>query len=120
HPTNCTALACTHRSIPAFHYMVAVAGGRDIPCTDYATFGSAELSNQVLKVLEQRKACLMAHHGMVCFEKDLPRVLALAVEVEHLAGVYCRILAMGGEQHLDDDEMARVLEKFKTYGAREP
>lgn len=120
HPAHCTALACTHRPIPAFHYMVAVAGGKDIPCADYATFGSAQLSANVLKALEQRKACLMAHHGLTCFEQDLASVLALAVEVEHLAGVYCQILAMGGEQQLDDAEMDRVLEKFRTYGVQEP
>jgi len=119
HPANCTALACTHRGIPAFHYMVAIAGGKDIRCADYATFGSAALSDNVLHALEGRKACLMAQHGLVCFEKDLPAVLALAIEVEHLADVYGRILAIGGEQRLDDDEMARVLEKFSRYGVQD-
>jgi L-fuculose-phosphate aldolase len=120
HPVSCTALACTHRGIPAFHYMVAVAGGKDIRCADYATFGSDELSSHVLRALEDRKACLMAHHGMVCFEKNLAAALALAIEVEHLALVYCHILAMGGGQQLDDAEMVRVVEKFKTYGVQQP
>ena len=119
HPASCTALACTHRGIPAFHYMVAIAGGRNIRCADYATFGSAALSNNVLRALEGRKACLMAHHGLVCFEQDLRSALALAIEVEHLANVYGRILAIGGEQHLDDDEMTRVLEKFSRYGVQD-
>lgn len=120
HPAYCTALACTGRAIPAFHYMVAVAGGKDIPCADYATFGTVELSDHVLEALENRKACLMAHHGMVCFEKNLPATLALAIEVEHLARVYCQVLAIGGERPLDDAEMARVLEKFKSYGVQKP
>lgn len=119
HPTHCTALACTHRGIPAFHYMVAIAGGKDIRCADYATFGSTALSDNVLRALEDRKACLMAHHGLVCFEQDLPAALALAIEVEHLASVYGRILAIGGEQYLDDDEMTRVLEKFSSYRVQE-
>jgi L-fuculose-phosphate aldolase len=119
HPTHCTALACTHRGIPPFHYMVAIAGGTDIRCADYATFGSAELSDNVLRALEDRKACLMAHHGLVCLERDLSAVLALAIEVEHLANVYGRILAIGGEQHLDDEEMTRVLEKFSRYGVQD-
>lgn len=119
HPIHCTTLACTHRGIPAFHYMVAIAGGKDIRCADYATFGSTALSDNVLSALEDRKACLMAHHGMVCFEQDLPAALALAIEVEHLASVYGRVLAIGGEQHLDDDEMTRVLKKFKTYGVQD-
>lgn len=119
HPANSTALACTHRSIPAFHYMVAIAGGKDIRCADYATFGSAALSDNVVRALKDRKACLMAHHGMVCFEKDLPATLALAIEVEHLARVYGQILAIGGEQYLDDDEMTRVLDKFSRYGVQD-
>ena len=95
HPVSCSALACLGKGIPAFHYMVAIAGGKDIRCADYATFGTPELSAHVIHALEDRKACLMAHHGLTCFEKDLSRALALAVEVEHLATVYGRILAMG-------------------------
>jgi L-fuculose-phosphate aldolase len=119
HPVSCTTLACLGKGIPAFHYMVAVAGGKDIRCADYATFGTPELSEYVLKALEGRKACLMAHHGMTCFEKDLPRALALAIEVETLAAVYGRILAIGEADILSDSEMSKVLEKFSTYGVQD-
>lgn len=119
HPVNCTAIACLGKGIPAFHYMVAVAGGKDIRCADYATFGTSELSESVLKALKDRKACLMAHHGMTCFEKDLPRALALAIEVETLASVYGRILAIGEADILTDSEMAKVLEKFSSYGVQD-
>lgn len=118
HPVNCSALACLGKGIPAFHYMVAVAGGRDIRCADYATFGTAALSDNVIEALEGRKACLMAHHGLTCCERNLPRVLALAIEVENLANVYCRILAIGDERLLSDDEMDRVLVKFGSYGVQ--
>ena len=119
HPVSCTTLACLGKGIPAFHYMVAVAGGKDIRCADYATFGTRELSEHVIKALEGRKACLMTHHGLTCFEKDLSRVLALAVEVEHLATVYGRILTIGEADILGDTEMDIVLEKFSTYGVQE-
>jgi len=119
HPVSCSALACMNRGIPAFHYMVAVAGGRDIRCADYATFGSPELSEAVVTALQGRKACLMAHHGLTCFEKNLPKALALAIEVEHLASVYCRMLAIGDVELLTDDEMNRVLKKFKSYGLQD-
>jgi len=119
HSLNCSALACLNKGIPAFHYMVALAGGKDIRCSDYATFGTKQLSVNVIKALQDRKACLMSHHGLTCFETDLARVLALAVEVEHLASVYCRILAMGDAEMIDDEEMDRVIEKFKTYGVQE-
>jgi len=119
HPVSCTTLACLGKGIPAFHYMVAVAGGKNIRCTDYATFGTRELSEHVLKALEDRNACLMAHHGMTCFEQDLPRALALAIEVEHLATVYSRILSIGEADILTDDEMSKVLEKFSSYGVQD-
>lgn len=119
HPVSCASLACLGKGIPAFHYMVAVAGGKNIRCADYATYGTRELSEHVLRALEGRKACLMAHHGMTCFEKDLSRALALAIEVEHLATVYGRILAIGEEVVLTDVEMDRVLEKFSSYGLQD-
>lgn len=119
HPVSCSTLACLGKGIPAFHYMVAIAGGKDIRCADYATFGTAELSGHVIEALQNRKACLMAHHGLTCFEKDLPRVLALAIEVEHLASVYSRILTMGEAEILSDSEMEKVLKKFSSYGLQD-
>lgn len=119
HPVSCSALACLGKGIPAFHYMVAIAGGNDIRCADYATFGTPELSENVIKALKDRKACLMAHHGLTCFEKDLPRALSVAIEVEHLATVYGRILTIGEADTLPDDEMERVLKKFDSYGLQD-
>ena len=115
HPTFCTTLACLGKPIPAFHYMVAVAGGNDIRCSPYATFGTQELSDHVLLALEDRKACLMANHGLVCLGRDLAGALALALEVEQLAQAYFQCLAVAEPVILDDVEMERVLEKFKGY-----
>lgn len=117
HPPFCTALACAGRSIPAFHYMVAVAGGEDIRCASYATFGSQELSDHVLAALEGRRACLMANHGMVATGPGLASALALAGEVEALAAQYHRVLQLGPPLLLDAAEMRRVLERFRAYGA---
>ena len=116
HPRHCTALACLHRSIPAFHYMVAVAGGNDVPLADYATFGSQALSDHVIRALNNRSACLMANHGMVCHASSLSSALDLGCEIEHLAATYLACLAGGEPEILDDEEMARVLEKFRNYG----
>ena len=95
HPGFATALACLRRGIPAFHYMIAVAGGSDIRCAPYATFGTQALSDGALQALDGRTACLLANHGMVCLGSDLAAALALAVEVEGargaiLAGVSAR------------------------------
>ncbi len=116
HPPFATALACVRRSIPAFHYMVAAAGGNSIRCADYATFGTQELSDNVLRALEGRRGCLMSNHGLIATGATLDAALGLAVEIENLAEQYLRALGLGPPVLLDDAEMARVLEKFKSYG----
>ena len=115
HPPFATALACLGRGIPAFHYMVAIAGGRDIRCADYATFGSGDLSRTALEALQGRSACLLANHGMVAVGRSLKEVLMLALEVETLARQYVIALQVGEPNLLDDAEMDVVVEKFKAY-----
>jgi L-fuculose-phosphate aldolase len=116
HSRHATALACTGRGIPAFHYMVAVAGGRDIRCAPYSTFGTQDLSDAAVAALEDRRACLLANHGVIAVGHDLPAALALAGEIENLAAQYCAALAVGDVCILDDREMGRVVEKFRSYG----
>ena len=116
HSPFATALACLGRNIPAFHYMIAVAGGSDIRCAPYATFGTQELSDGALRALEGRKACLLANHGMIAAGGTLADALALAVEVEGLAEQYWRALQIGEPTLLSDAEMETVLAKFASYG----
>ncbi len=116
HAPFCTALACTGREIPAFHYMVARAGGDSIRCARYATFGTQALSDNAIGALSGRFACLLANHGMIAIGADLERALSLALEVETLAAQFCRALQVGEPRLLPDDEMQRVLERFETYG----
>ncbi|HEX8010053.1 MAG TPA: class II aldolase/adducin family protein [Casimicrobiaceae bacterium] len=116
HSPFATTLACLGRGIPAFHYMIAVAGGNDIRCAPYATFGTQALSDRALRALEGRRACLLANHGMIALGATLTDALALAVEVEALAEQYWRALQIGEPNLLPDAEIAVVLEKFATYG----
>jgi len=116
HAMFCTSLACLGLEIPAFHYMVATAGGDSIRCAPYATFGTQELSDRVLEALEGRQACLLANHGMIAVGADLNRTLALAVEVETLASQYWHALQIRKPNLLPAEEMMIVLEQFKTYG----
>ncbi len=112
----CVALAVLHKDIPPYHYMVAKAGGKDIRCAPYATYGTQTLSDHALAALRDRTACLLANHGMIACGKTLEEALTLAVEVEELAEGYWRALQIGQPVLLDDAEMARVLEKFRSYG----
>lgn len=116
HSLYATTLACMDRSIPPFHYMVAIAGGSDIPCAPYATFGTQELSGHVVAALQHRKACLMSHHGMIACGESLQKALALAVEVETLARMYWQALQIGEPALLSEAEMQIVINKFQTYG----
>lgn len=119
HSRHATALACTGRGIPAFHYMVAVAGGADIRCAPYHPFGTQELSDAALTALEARNACLLGHHGLIAVGRDLEAALKLAGEVESLAAQYCIALTLGNVGQLDDAQMRHVVEKFRTYGRQD-
>ena len=113
HPIHATALACHDRGIPAFHYMVAVAGGDEIRCAPYATFGTKELSDNVVNALAQRNACLLARHGMVTLGKDLESALRVAVEVETLARMYLQALQLGEPPLLSKQQMQAVHAQFR-------
>ncbi len=116
HSPHAVSLSCLRRGIPPFHYMVAAAGGKDIRCASYATFGTQALSDSILTALQDRRACLMANHGQVAVGASLDAALALAVEVEELCAQYWRASLMGEPVLLSDAEMDEVLERFKHYG----
>ncbi len=117
HSKYATALACTNRDIPAFHYMVAVAGGINIRCAEYATFGSSELANNALIALKNRTACLLAHHGSIALSTSTSNdAFVLATEVENLAAQYCEVIKIGGITIIDTAEMNKVIKKFEHYG----
>ena len=119
HSTAATALACLREPIPAFHYMVAAAGGKDIRCADYALFGTQQLSDTVLIALQQRRACLMANHGLITCGDDLAAALALAVEVEQLAAQYLTARSVAEPIILGDAQMDEVINKFAGYGQQD-
>ncbi|QMI06403.1 L-fuculose-phosphate aldolase [Citrobacter sp. RHB25-C09] len=119
HAIHCTAVSILNRPIPAIHYMIAAAGGNSIPCAPYATFGTRALSEHVAVALKNRKATLLQHHGLIACEENLQKALWLAHEVEVLAQLYLSTLAVVDPVPvLSDEEIAVVLEKFKTYGLR--
>lgn len=118
HSMHATVLACAHRPIPAFHYMVAAAGGDDIPLVPYATFGTEKLAEDVAEILSKRDACLLANHGAIAIGATLEAALELAFDVETLAEQYFKVLAIGPPNFLLRSEMADVLQKFSSYGQK--
>jgi L-fuculose-phosphate aldolase len=116
HSTYATALSCLRRDVPAFHYMIGVAGGVSLRCAEYAEFGTQELSVQMLKAMEGRTAALLANHGQICFSASLDRALWLAGEIESLCHQFWAATLFGRPAILTDAEMVSVLKRFKTYG----
>ncbi len=115
HSTCATAVSSHQKNIPAFHYMVAVAGGEDLKCTKYATFGTKQLSKNVIKALKNRSACLIANHGQVAFGNNLEKAFELAQEIENICHQYINALRIGIPKILSNKEMKIVLGKFKNY-----
>ena len=118
HATYSTSIAIQGMDIPAIHYMIAAAGGNSIRCAPYATYGTQALSDAALAALEGRSACLLANHGMIAIGANLPKAMWLAVEVETLARQFFNVLQLGQPRTLPDDEIERVVEKFKSYGMK--
>jgi L-fuculose-phosphate aldolase len=116
HSIFATALSCLRLDIPAFHYMVAVAGGSDIRCADYALFGTQALSDNMLTALVDRRACLLGTHGMICYHDNLDKALGLGVEIETLAKQYWYARQAGDPVILDQAQMTEVLVRFESYG----
>lgn len=117
HSMFATTLACLQKDIPPFHYMIAMAGGDNIPCAPYALFGTQALSDGAIAALEDRKACLLANHGMIATGRDLKQALAITQEVETLCEQYWRALQIGQPYILSQQEMTEVFEQFKGYGS---
>ena len=115
HSICATAISTHGKSIPAFHYMVAMAGGNDIKCSKYAAYGTRELSKNILKVLKNRSACLIGNHGQIAFSKNLSKAFELAEEVENLSNQYITALKIGKPKILSSKEMHKVLSKAKNY-----
>ena len=115
HSANAAAVSAHGRNIPAFHYMVALAGGNNIKCAEYATFGTKELSQNIIKALDGRKACLMSNHGQVAFGKSLSEAFELAEEIENICHQYINTIKLGQPKILSDEEMKRILDKTKNY-----
>ena len=120
HSPFATSLACLRRAIPPFHYRIARFGGDTLRCADYATFGTQALSDAAIAALQDRSGCLLANHGMLVFGRDPAHALALAVELEELCEQYWRSSQLGAPVLLDSAEMARVQEKFASYGVQRP
>ena len=115
HSTCATAVSTHQKSIPAFHYMIGVAGGEDIKCTKYATFGTRKLSYNILSALKNRSACLIGNHGQIAFGKNLDKSFELAQEVENICNQYINALRIGIPKILSKKEMKIVLGKMKNY-----
>ena len=115
HSNYATAISAHGKGIPAFHYMVAMAGGKDIKCAKYATYGTRELSKNILKALRQRNACLIGNHGQIAFSENLSKAFELAEEVENLSNQYIKALKIGKPKILSSKEMSKVLSKAKNY-----
>lgn len=118
HSMYATTLACHHKTIPAFHYMVGVMGGTTLRCASYATFGTQALSDAALVALKDRMACLLGQHGQISLGKTLDAALWMGIEVETLSRMYVQALTLGEPPVLPDEEMARVIGQMRrmSYG----
>ena len=115
HSVFASSLSVLGQEIPAFHYMIAVAGGNSVRCAPYAMFGTNELSDNILEAIKDRKACLLSNHGLVAIGKDLNEAFNIAEEVEHLCRLFIEAKKIGDPLLLSDKQMTEVLNRFNSY-----
>ena len=115
HSVFASSLSVLGQEIPAFHYMIAVAGGNSVRCAPYAMFGTKELSDNILEAIKDRKACLLSNHGLVAIGKDLNEAFNIAEEVEHLCRLFIEAKKIGDPLLLSDKQMTEVLNRFNSY-----
>ena len=116
HSVYATTMACLHWEIPAVHYLVAFAG-KKVPLAPYATFGSPELA--VADSIGEHNALLLANHGLVAVGAEMRSAFNVAEEIELVARIYYQARSVGQPVLVDDAEMERVMEKFKSYGQQD-
>jgi len=119
HSTYATVLSIAGKTIPACHYMIGAFGGNSVRCAKYATFGTPELSTNILSAMRDRSACLLENHGMVVAGPNLDKAMWAAVELETLSKQYYLASKLEDMNILSDDEMDRVIAKFANYGPRD-
>ena len=115
HSPHATDVSAHGKSFHAFHYIIALAGGDDIKCSEYATFGTKELSQNIIRALEKRKGCLMSNHGQITFGQNLKQAFELAEEIENICHQYINAIKLGEPKILSFAEMQKILEKIKNY-----
>lgn len=115
HTIYSTVLAELRWTLPATHYMIAVAGP-DVRCAKYASYGTKELAENAYAAMEDRKAVLLANHGVLVGHKDIENAYNVLEEVEYCSNIYYRAKSIGEPVVLDDTEMLRMATKFETYG----
>jgi len=116
HSVFASTVSLFGNELPPFHYMIAIAGGSSVRCAPYAMFGTQELSDNIIDALADRKACLIANHGLVSIGANLAEALQIAEEIEHLCQLYIEAKKLGEPNLLDQKQMLEVIERFQTYG----
>lgn len=113
HSHFATVMSTIAEALPAIHYHIADLGGT-VPVAPYATFGSPELASLTAEHLADRNAVLMRNHGVTTIANDLAKALARAFTVEWIASVYWHARMLGAPSLLDEEELARVLERQRA------
>ncbi|WP_409227647.1 L-fuculose-phosphate aldolase [Gudongella sp. SC589] len=117
HSIYATTISCMNWDLPPVHYMVAVAGD-NVRCADYATFGTKELAENAFRAMEDRKAVLLANHGMLAGATTVEQAFKIAEDIEFCCELYYRTRSMGEPVVIGQEEMVRMREKFRKYGQK--
>ena len=119
HAVHATAVSTLVPELPAIHYMSAALGG-PVRVAPYATYGSEELAENMLRALADRTACLLQNHGTMAYGTTLDQAYDRTAQLEWMCRLWLTASSVPGMSPtlLSREQLAEVGEKLRGYGQR--
>ncbi|MFE7173526.1 class II aldolase/adducin family protein [Streptomyces sp. NPDC057616] len=119
HAVHATAVSTLVPELPVIHYMTAALGG-PVRVAPYATYGSEELAENMLRALADRTGCLLQNHGTITYGASLDQAYDRTAQLEWMCRLWLTASSVPGMSPslLSGGQLAEVAEKLRGYGQR--
>ncbi|MFH9943860.1 class II aldolase/adducin family protein [Streptomyces murinus] len=119
HAVHATAVSMLVPELPLVHYMAAALGG-PVRVAPYATYGTDELAEHMLRALVDRSGCLLRNHGTLTYGATLDQAYDRTAQLEWMCRLWLTASSVPGltPSLLTEAQLAEVGERLKGYGQR--
>lgn len=119
HAVHATAVSTLVPELPLIHYMSAALGG-PVRVAPYATYGTQELAENMLRALTDRTACLLQNHGTMAYGTTLDQAYDRTAQLEWMSRLWLTASSVPGLSPtlLSEGQLTEVAERLRRYGQR--